>query len=151
MSSFSSSSLFSSPLLPKGIAGTDVAKEASDIILTDDNFTSIVKAVMWGRNVYDSISKFLQFQLTVNVVAVIVAFTGACITQVGGAEMGGMGLGPRNNGGAVTVRRLRSKAQRLCRGVGAGVRSPESICSCGSMIMYSPLMQHLPVSQHAKH
>uniref|UniRef100_A0A183CCV9 Calcium-transporting ATPase n=1 Tax=Globodera pallida TaxID=36090 RepID=A0A183CCV9_GLOPA len=47
-----------------GIAGTDVAKEASDIILTDDNFTSIVKAVMWGRNVYDSIAKFLQFQLT---------------------------------------------------------------------------------------
>ncbi|KAG9477827.1 hypothetical protein GDO78_013026 [Eleutherodactylus coqui] len=65
-----------------GLAGTDVAKEASDIILTDDNFSSIVKAVMWGRNVYDSISKFLQFQLTVNVVAVIVAFTGACITQV---------------------------------------------------------------------
>uniref|UniRef100_A0A8C4VTI3 Calcium-transporting ATPase n=1 Tax=Gopherus evgoodei TaxID=1825980 RepID=A0A8C4VTI3_9SAUR len=64
-----------------GIAGTDVAKEASDIILTDDNFTSIVKAVMWGRNVYDSISKFLQFQLTVNVVAVIVVFVGACITQ----------------------------------------------------------------------
>ncbi|KAG7215441.1 hypothetical protein INR49_022511 [Caranx melampygus] len=64
-----------------GIAGTDVAREASDIILTDDNFTSIVKAVMWGRNVYDSISKFLQFQLTVNVVAVTVAFTGACITQ----------------------------------------------------------------------
>ena len=55
-----------------------MAKEASDIILTDDNFTSIVKAVMWGRNVYDSIAKFLQFQLTVNVVAVIVAFVGAC-------------------------------------------------------------------------
>ena len=64
-----------------GIAGTDVAKEASDIILTDDNFTSIVKAVMWGRNVYDSISKFLQFQLTVNVVAVVVAFIGACAIQ----------------------------------------------------------------------
>lgn len=62
----------------QGIAGTDVAKEASDIILTDDNFSSIVKAVMWGRNVYDSISKFLQFQLTVNVVAVILAFVGAC-------------------------------------------------------------------------
>ncbi|CAD5219474.1 unnamed protein product [Bursaphelenchus okinawaensis] len=61
-----------------GIAGTDVAKEASDIILTDDNFSSIVKAVMWGRNVYDSISKFLQFQLTVNVVAVLTAFIGAC-------------------------------------------------------------------------
>uniref|UniRef100_A0A1I8HC96 Calcium-transporting ATPase n=1 Tax=Macrostomum lignano TaxID=282301 RepID=A0A1I8HC96_9PLAT len=62
-----------------GIQGTDVAKEASDIILTDDNFSSIVKAVMWGRNVYDSISKFLQFQLTVNVVAVVVAVFSACV------------------------------------------------------------------------
>ncbi|KAJ8047066.1 Plasma membrane calcium-transporting ATPase 3 [Holothuria leucospilota] len=61
-----------------GIAGTDVAKEASDIILTDDNFTSIVKAVMWGRNVYDSIAKFLQFQLTVNLVAITITFIGAC-------------------------------------------------------------------------
>jgi len=61
-----------------GIAGTDVAKNASDIILTDDNFTSIIKAVMWGRNVYDSISKFLQFQLTVNVVAVMLCFIGSC-------------------------------------------------------------------------
>jgi len=66
----------------QGIAGTDVAKEASDIILTDDNFTSIVKAVKWGRNVYDSIAKFLQFQLTVNLVAVTVAFFGACIIRV---------------------------------------------------------------------
>lgn len=57
-----------------GIAGTDVAKEACDIILIDDNFASIVKAVMWGRNVYDSVSKFLQFQLTVNVVAVVLTF-----------------------------------------------------------------------------
>ncbi|CAF3879115.1 unnamed protein product [Adineta steineri] len=64
-----------------GIQGTDVAKEASDIILVDDNFNSIVKAVMWGRNVYDSISKFLQFQLTVNVVAVFCAFIGACIVK----------------------------------------------------------------------
>jgi Ca2+-transporting ATPase len=60
-----------------GIAGTEVAKEASDIILLDDNFSSIVKAVQWGRNVYDSIRKFVQFQLTVNIVAVIVAFVGA--------------------------------------------------------------------------
>jgi hypothetical protein len=78
-----------------------VAKEASDIILTDDNFSSIVKAVMWGRNVYDSISKFLQFQLTVNVVAVIVAFTGACITQVGPPEAhqrGREGAGPSPHG-----------------------------------------------------
>lgn len=64
-----------------GITGTEVAKEASDIILTDDNFTSIVKAVLWGRNVYDSIAKFLQFQLTANVVAVITAFIGACAVQ----------------------------------------------------------------------
>lgn len=64
-----------------GITGTDVAKEAADIILTDDNFSSIVKAVMWGRNVYDSIAKFLQFQLTVNVVAVVVAVLGACVIK----------------------------------------------------------------------
>lgn len=63
----------------QGIAGTDVAKEASDIIITDDNFSSIVKAVMWGRNVYDSISKFLQLQLTVNIVAVVVVFIGATV------------------------------------------------------------------------
>ncbi|CAF4258714.1 unnamed protein product, partial [Rotaria sp. Silwood2] len=48
-----------------GIQGTDVAKEASDIILVDDNLVSIVKAVMWSRNFYDSIAKSLQFQLTV--------------------------------------------------------------------------------------
>lgn len=60
-----------------GIAGTEVAKEASQIILMDDNFASIVKAVMWGRNVFDSIRKFLQFQLTVNIVAVSVAVIGS--------------------------------------------------------------------------
>lgn len=42
-----------------GIAGTEVAREASSIILLDDNFNSIVAAVMWGRNIYDSIKKFL--------------------------------------------------------------------------------------------
>lgn len=42
-----------------GNAGTEVAREAADIILLDDNFTSIVKAVMWGRNIYDSVRKFL--------------------------------------------------------------------------------------------
>lgn len=72
-----------------GIAGTDVAKEACDIILTDDNFSSIVKAVMWGRNVYDSIAKFLQFQLTVNVVAVVLAFVGACAVQDSPLKVGG--------------------------------------------------------------
>jgi P-type Ca2+ transporter type 2B len=60
-----------------GLSGTPVAKDASDIILMDDNFQSIVKAVKWGRNVFDSISKFLQFQLTVNAVAVLLAVIGA--------------------------------------------------------------------------
>ncbi|KNC80411.1 hypothetical protein SARC_07230 [Sphaeroforma arctica JP610] len=64
-----------------GIQGTSVAKSASDIIILDDNFNSIISALKWGRNVYDSISKFVQFQLTVNVVALVVAFTGACIVQ----------------------------------------------------------------------
>jgi Ca2+-transporting ATPase len=63
--------------LAMGIAGTDVAKEASDIIILDDNFSSIVSAVMWGRCVYDNIRKFLQFQLTINVVALITAFLAA--------------------------------------------------------------------------
>ncbi|KAJ1679147.1 plasma membrane calcium, partial [Spiromyces aspiralis] len=60
-----------------GIAGTEVAKEASAIVLMDDNFNSIVRACMWGRCVNDSIKKFLQFQLTVNVTAVLVAFVSA--------------------------------------------------------------------------
>jgi Ca2+ transporting ATPase len=64
-----------------GISGTEVAKEAAAIILMDDNFTSIVKAVMWGRNIYDCIKKFLQFQLTVNVVATICVFIGAAVLR----------------------------------------------------------------------
>jgi len=64
-----------------GITGTDVAKHACDIIVMDDNFASIVKAVMWGRSIYDNIRKFLQFQLTVNVVAMFTAFVGSCILK----------------------------------------------------------------------
>ena len=67
-----------------GIAGTAVAKEASDIILMDDNFASLVKAVVWGRCVYDSIRKFLQFQLTVNVSATVIAFVSAFYTTIVG-------------------------------------------------------------------
>jgi len=59
------------------IAGTEVAKEASDIILMDDNFASIVKAIMWGRAVNDAVRKFLQFQITVNITAVLLAFISA--------------------------------------------------------------------------
>lgn len=62
-----------------GKTGTDVCKEAADILITDDNFTSIVKACMWGRNVFDNIKRFLQFQLTVNVGACIITFIGAII------------------------------------------------------------------------
>ncbi|KAL1746915.1 hypothetical protein HDZ31DRAFT_80850 [Schizophyllum fasciatum] len=60
-----------------GIAGTEVAKEASDIILMDDNFASIVKAIMWGRCVNDAVRKFLQFQISTNVTAVIITFVSA--------------------------------------------------------------------------
>lgn len=60
-----------------GLSGTDVAKEAADIIIMDDNFSSIVKAVMWGRCVFDNIRKFLQFQLTVNIVALVTTFLSA--------------------------------------------------------------------------
>ncbi|CAF3674890.1 unnamed protein product [Rotaria sp. Silwood1] len=64
-----------------GREGTDVAKEASDIILVDDNLNSIVKIIMWGRYVYHSVAKSLQFQLTVNIVIVLCAFIGACIVK----------------------------------------------------------------------
>ncbi|KAJ4243463.1 plasma membrane calcium [Fusarium torreyae] len=60
-----------------GITGTEVAKEASDIILMDDNFSSIVVALGWGRAINDSVKKFLQFQLTVNITAVGVTFISA--------------------------------------------------------------------------
>jgi len=62
-----------------GITGTDTCKEAADILITDDNFSSIVQACKWGRNVYDNIKRFLQFQLTVNVGACIITFIGAII------------------------------------------------------------------------
>ncbi|KAI9463227.1 calcium-translocating P-type ATPase [Lactarius psammicola] len=60
-----------------GIAGTEVAKEASDIILMDDNFSSIVNAIMWGRCVNDAVRKFLQFQIATNVTAVVITFVSA--------------------------------------------------------------------------
>lgn len=62
-----------------GITGTEVAKEASDIILLDDNFASIITAVKWGRNIYTNVRKFLQFQLTVNVVAMFIVFMGGVV------------------------------------------------------------------------
>ncbi|ODQ65451.1 calcium-translocating P-type ATPase [Nadsonia fulvescens var. elongata DSM 6958] len=66
-----------------GIAGTEVAKEASAIILMDDNFASIVKAIVWGRTVNDAVRKFLQFQLTVNITAVLLTFVSAVVNEDG--------------------------------------------------------------------
>jgi Ca2+-transporting ATPase len=62
--------------LAMGIAGTEVAKEASKIVLLDDAFSTIVKAVHWGRSLYENIQRFLQFQLTINVSALVIAFLG---------------------------------------------------------------------------
>ncbi|XP_024971085.1 putative calcium-transporting ATPase 7, plasma membrane-type isoform X4 [Cynara cardunculus var. scolymus] len=66
--------------LAMGIAGTEVAKESADVIILDDNFSTIVTVAKWGRSVYVNIQKFVQFQLTVNVVALIVNFSSACLT-----------------------------------------------------------------------
>ncbi|KAK9053647.1 hypothetical protein SSX86_024721 [Deinandra increscens subsp. villosa] len=63
-----------------GIAGTEVAKEQADVIVMDDDFATIVKVAKWGRAVYLNIQKFVQFQLTVNIVALMINFVLACIT-----------------------------------------------------------------------
>ena len=60
-------------------AGTDIAKQASDIVIIDNNFSSIITAIIYGRNIYDNIRKFLQFQLTVNFCACLIVFICACI------------------------------------------------------------------------
>ncbi len=57
-----------------GISGTEVSKEASDIVLVDDSFTTIVKAVEWGRNIYENFKRLISFQLTVNIASVICVF-----------------------------------------------------------------------------
>lgn len=58
-----------------GISGTEVSKEASDIVLLDDSFATIAKAVQWGRVIYENFQRFLQFQLTVNLSSVIVVLS----------------------------------------------------------------------------
>lgn len=59
-----------------------VAKESADVIVLDDNFTTIINVARWGRAVYINIQKFVQFQLTVNIVALVINFVSACITGV---------------------------------------------------------------------
>ncbi|OVA05375.1 Cation-transporting P-type ATPase [Macleaya cordata] len=63
--------------LSMGIQGTEVAKESSDIVILDDNFASVATVVRWGRCVYTNIQKFIQFQLTVNVAALVINFIAA--------------------------------------------------------------------------
>ncbi|KAI8835106.1 hypothetical protein BC829DRAFT_457693 [Chytridium lagenaria] len=60
-----------------GISGTQIARNASDIVLLDDNFVSIVQSIRWGRNVLDAVRKFLQFQLAVNLMAITLTFIGS--------------------------------------------------------------------------
>jgi P-type E1-E2 ATPase len=65
-----------------GIAGCEVAKEAADIVILDDNFNSVFRAAQYGRNVYDNIRKFIQYQLTVNIVCLsIVLISGATLGE----------------------------------------------------------------------
>ena len=66
-----------------GIAGTEVSKNAADIILTDDSFSTIVEAIKWGRGIYNNFQRFIQFQLTVNIIAFLIAI----ISQVLGYDM----------------------------------------------------------------
>ncbi|CAL5420791.1 unnamed protein product [Camellia sinensis] len=66
--------------LAMGIAGTEVTKENADVIILDDNFKTIVNVAKWGRAVDINIQKFVQFQLTVNVVALVINFVSACIS-----------------------------------------------------------------------
>ncbi|KAE8694827.1 putative calcium-transporting ATPase 4, plasma membrane-type [Hibiscus syriacus] len=66
--------------LAMGIAGTEVAKESADVIIMDDNFSTIQNVARWGRAVYINIQKFVQFQLTVNIVALMLNFISACIS-----------------------------------------------------------------------
>ena len=68
--------------LAMGISGTEVAKEASKIVLLDDSFNTIVRAVQWGRSLYENIQRFVQFQLTINLSALTIAFLGPFIGLV---------------------------------------------------------------------
>jgi P-type Ca2+ transporter type 2B len=67
--------------LAMGIRGTDIAKDAADIVLLNDSFTTVVVATKFGRNIYDCIRKFLQFQLTTNVVAVFMTLLGGIVLK----------------------------------------------------------------------
>jgi Ca2+-transporting ATPase len=75
-----------------GVTGTEVAKEASDIILMDDNFSSIVQAIMWGRCVDDAVQKFLQFQINTIIGAVVITFVTALAAASGESALSAVPL-----------------------------------------------------------
>jgi len=75
-----------------GIAGTEVAKEASDVVLMDDNFISIVKAIMWGRCVNDAVRKLLQFQISTIVTAIVITFVSAIASTEEGSVLSAVQL-----------------------------------------------------------
>lgn len=62
-----------------GISGTEVSKEASDIVLLNDSFSTIATTVKWGRGIYENFKRFIQFQLTVNVSSFIMVFASVII------------------------------------------------------------------------
>ena len=67
--------------LSMGRCGTELAKMASDIVILDDNFNSIVSALKWGRVIYDNVRAFIQYQLTVNFTSMILTFVGSVVLQ----------------------------------------------------------------------
>jgi len=58
-------------------SGVSVAKDSADMILTDDNFEATMMAVMWGRNIYQNVRKFIQFQVTVNITSLLIVLIGS--------------------------------------------------------------------------
>lgn len=58
-------------------SGVSIAKDSADMILTEDNFEATMMAVMWGRNIYQNVRKFVQFQVTVNLSALLIVFLGS--------------------------------------------------------------------------
>lgn len=66
----------------QGVSGSNVAQEAADIVLKTDNFSGVVETIKWGRHIYETVLKFLQFQFTATWVTLIVLFIGAIVFQV---------------------------------------------------------------------